>query len=273
MVDRDLLERMRSRSGASLGQCMQALTAAGGNPRAALNALAVAGLRGGRDPYDDGAPVISYEMDRYAQRVIESGLPDLIRLVRNAADTVTGVVLHADLGIPVRFIMVYFGASALDGDPRIALDITTGSNAIPSELGADDPSLQAFRFRFGYQETRPDVGPFDESPSLSWKEGALPECLFRYEMIRAAEHIAVVLGERGLPVSDRCRGGYARHDDLFDDAAAELERVERRLHSHFTRRDAVEEFARLCYAMPDKQTWLLNLATSHSRRAEDPVVR
>lgn len=254
-----LLERLRERSGANLGQCKQALTAAAGNPRAALNALAAAGFTGGRPQFDENAPIRSYELDIYSRRLVAACVQALGSYLGSVEQPITAILVQGSVDIPIMHVSAHTGDNRAESDAKVLLDVAVDQGAIPTALGTEDVAINTFRYRFGLQETRPDVGVFDETPSVSWQEGFLPETLYCYEMIRAAEAIAAELRQAGSRIADDCEGGYERHELLVTDADDQLRRVQKRLRLDLDSLDATEGLARLCYGTPEKQQWLVGL--------------
>ncbi|MBU8899857.1 hypothetical protein DRW03_15840 [Corallococcus sp. H22C18031201] len=244
----DVLKRMRVRSGASLAECSQALKAAQGDARAALNALAEEGHTGGRPGYDAEAPPGTYGFDAYAERVIDTCARDIRATVTPGAEPIRAVVLHAQQGIPVRLVLLYTGATGMEGQPWVSLDVSPAFAPIPSSQDAEDPLLETFRYRHGFQETRPDVGLFDEEPELAWEESSLPDLLFSHDMLRAASGVARALAAAGYGVAPDCAVAYARADLRLSDAEDQWARVRRQMQALFTGQDAVRAFAELCYA-------------------------
>jgi hypothetical protein len=262
MADRELfglLERLREKSGANLGQCKQALTAAAGNPRAALNALAAAGFAGGRPSFDESAPIRCYELESYSQRLVAACVPALDSYLRNVEQVITAILLQGSVDIPIVHVSAHTGDKKAESDAQVLLGVSVDQGAIPTALGAEDLAINTFRYRFGLQETRPDVGLFDETPSVSWQEGFMPETLYCYEMLQAAQAIAAGLRQAGHRMADDCEGGYARHELLITDAEDQLRLVQKRLRLDLDSTEAVEGLARLCYATPEKQQWLVGL--------------
>ncbi|WNG36795.1 hypothetical protein F0U61_26315 [Archangium violaceum] len=256
----DLLKRIRARSGASLAECSQALKEAQGDPRLALNQLASKGYTGGRPRYDEPAPLGSYGFDSYAQRIIDACVNGLEEYLRPDGEPIGAVVLHALLGIPVSVVLVH-GERGLAGKARVSVDVAPDPGAIPPTPGDQDLLLETFRYRFGFQETRPDVGLFDEEPLLSWEVSSLPDSLYCHEMMRAAASVARRLAADGYRVAPGCVAGYARQDLVLSDAEDQLALVRRQLKSLMREPDTLRAFAGLCYASAEGQRYLMELAT------------
>jgi hypothetical protein len=255
----DLLKRIRARSGASLAECSQALKEAHGDPRLALNRLAAKGHTGGRPRYDETAPLGSYGFDSYAQRVVDTCAQVLEEFLRPDDEPISAVVLHAQLGIPVSLVLVH-GERGLAGNARVSVDVPPDPGPIPLTAGDPDPLLETFRYRFGFQETRPDVGLFDEEPALYWEVSSLPDSLYCLEMIRAAAFLARRLAADGYRFAPDCVAGYARQDLLLSDEQDQLALVRRQLKSLLADPEALRAFAGLCYVSAEGQRKLVELA-------------
>jgi hypothetical protein len=256
----ELLKRMRARSGASLAECAHALKAAHGNSRIALNQLALKGHTGGRPCYDETVPLGSYGFDSYSQRVIDTCVQVFEEYLKPISEPISAVVLHSQLTIPVSLVLAYVGDRGPDGNAKVSVDVALDPGPIPETPDAPDLLLETFRYRFGFQETRPDVGLFDEEPLLYWEVSSLPDSLYCYEMIRAAATIARGLAADGYPVAPGCVAGYARQDLLLCDAAEQLMLVRRQLKALFGEPNALRAFAGLCYSSAEGQQHLVELA-------------
>jgi hypothetical protein len=256
-----LLERMKERSGASLAACKQALRISNDDPRAALNLLASQGHTGSRPSYDEDAPPGCYAMDSYAEALAAACVAALLPNLLQTDEPVGTVVLYAPAGPPAASVAV---RSQSPGRPRdrIMVGVGTDAGSIPTSFGDDDPLLQTFRYRFGFQQTRPDVGPFDEDLSIGWEEEQLPTCLFVYEMVQCAQAVATAIAGAGIPVVPGCLGGYARHDSFASSRENQLAVIKSELREHLTEVEALQAFSRLCYATAEKQSWLVDLPLS-----------
>lgn len=256
-----LLERIREHSGASLGACQAALRVSGDDARAALNLLASQGHVGGRVPYDDAEEIGCYELDAYAERVRDASVSAVRSYLRPGDEPAGAVVLYAQDGLPVSAVALTSIDRGRTGRARVLVDVAADRGLIPADFGEDDRSLQAFRYRFGFQQTRPDVGTFDEEPSLAWQEDLLPTCLFIYEMMQAARAVASLLAQTGLPVAPDCGAGFVQDDVLFSDPEDQLNEVRSELRKHLPAGSpALQAFARLCYRALEKQKWLAGIA-------------
>ncbi|MFY0522368.1 hypothetical protein ACN28I_03840 [Archangium gephyra] len=232
-----------------------------GNPRLALNQLASEGHTGGRPRYDETAPLGCYGFDTYARRVIEAGEQALAEYLKPSGEPITGVVLHGGQGIPVSQLLIYDGTQGPgSGVARVSLDVTVDARPIPAAYEDTDLLLETFCYRFGFQETRPDVGLFDEEPALNWEVSTLPDSLYCLVMMRAATALARGLAGKGYQVASTCIAGYARQDLLLSDDADQLALVQRQLQRNFGDSDALRAFAGLCHASPDDQQRLIQLA-------------
>ncbi|MCY1032245.1 hypothetical protein OV207_12315 [Corallococcus sp. BB11-1] len=256
----DVLKRMRATSGASLADCAQALKASQGSPRIALNHLAAQGHTGGRPGYDEAAPLGSYGFDTYAQRVADTCVQEIKGVLKPGGAPLSAVVLHAPEGIPVALVSLYSGEWGPHRAPLVSIDVAPAAAPIPDTPGAPDPLLETFRYRFGFQETRPDVGLFDEEPALYWEVSSLPDSVFCLEMMKAAVVILRRLARDGYPASHECVAGYARSDLLLRDPRDQRDLIQRQLRTTLRDREALSAFARLCYAELPGQQGLLELA-------------
>lgn len=254
-----LLKRMRERSGASLAECREALKVAQDNPRLALNALASMGYTGGREPYDESAPLGSYRFDAYARRVVDASISAICEDLRPGGAPITAVVLHAQLGIAVSLAFVYDVGRIVDGAAKVTVEIAEDLGGIPVDQRPDDPLLETFRYRFGFQETRPDVGLFEEDPALRWEESSLPEAVYVYEMLRASQEITRRLAEAGRPVAEGCVAAYGRHDFLVDDLDDQRALIRSGLRTHMGDPGTLRAFASLCYGSLEGQQHLIEL--------------
>ncbi|RKG84530.1 hypothetical protein D7V88_21670 [Corallococcus terminator] len=164
------------------------------------------------------------------------------------------------MGIPVTLVSFYVGERGPEGDALVSIDIDSDPSPIPDTMGAVDPLLETFRYRFGFQETRPDVGLFDEEPALYWEVSSLPDSVFCLEMMNAAAAILRRLSLDGYLVSRECVAGYARHDLLLSDPKNQRELIQRQLRTTLRDPGTRSAFAALCYASPTGRQSLLELA-------------
>jgi hypothetical protein len=118
--------------------------------------------------------------------------------------------------------------------------------------GSDDRLLRGLYKAFDEDSEQPS----DNLPA--WGDTyALPWCLVIHEQLAAVQRLALELGKVKVEVAEDCRLGVGEGDSFWTEGDGFVDKVCEGLAPLSA--EQREYFAKLCYATPEKQRWLLGL--------------
>ena len=196
-----------------------------------------------------------FPKDRYGFDVVgdyyrESVVTAVLQNKKKITSPIQSLVIHfyptPDLIVVPCGIVICFSTNTAD---NIFLKIIPGKYMFPSFTDDNDSDLLLSKFKEKY-------GLVEE---LSWYE-ILPQAILDYSLLLALNEAESILKKQGIDFSENSKIVIGDPEESrADDLKQQEKYIRRELRNVFKKnKEALTEFASLCYVSPEKQEWLIN---------------